>query len=123
MSVRSLQVAELLRRNLSLVFQAEGRYIYGPEPMVTVTSVQVSPDLALAKAYLSIYNTENKQAVLLEVEEAIHEITKNLYQRIKKHVRRMPEVTFYMDDTLDELIKVDEMMRRLRADHQMGEEE
>ncbi len=123
MSVRKLQVAELLRRNISLVFQAEGRYIYGLEPMVTVTTVQVTPDLALAKVYLSVFNTDNKQAVLLEINTALREIKRNLYNRIKKHVRRMPEVTFYLDDTLDEFMRVDEMMQRLRDDHQMGEEE
>lgn len=74
MSIRKLQVAELLRRNLSHIFQADGRYIYGTEPMVTVTSVQVTPDLAQAKVYLSIFNTDNKQAVLLEIEAAIVEI-------------------------------------------------
>lgn len=123
MSVRKLQVAELLRRNISHVFQAEGRYIYGLEPMVTVTTVQVTPDLALAKVYLSVFNTDNKQAVLLEINTALREIKRNLYNRIKKHVRRMPEVTFYLDDTLDEFMRVDEMMQRLRDDHQMGEEE
>jgi len=123
MSFRKLQVAELLRRNISLVLQSEGQYIYGPEPMVTVTSVTVTPDLALAKVYLSVYNVENKQAVLLELEAAIHEVKRNLYFRIKKHVRRVPDVVFYLDDTLDEIIKVDEMMRRLREDNQMGNEE
>ena len=123
MSVRKLQVAELLRRNISHVFQAEGRYIYGLEPMVTVTTVQVTPDLALAKVYLSVFNTDNKQTVLLEINTALREIKRNLYNRIKKHVRRMPEITFYLDDTLDEFMRVDEMMQRLRDDHQMGEEE
>ncbi|HQP77615.1 MAG TPA: 30S ribosome-binding factor RbfA [Saprospiraceae bacterium] len=123
MSIRKLQVAELLRRNLSHIFQADGRYIYGTEPMVTVTSVQVTPDLAQAKVYLSIFNTDNKQAVLLEIEAAIVEIKRNLYNRIRKHVRRVPDVIFFVDDTLDEMVKVDEMMRKLRADNQMGEEE
>ena len=51
MSSRKLQIAELLRRNISIVLQADGHYIYGPEAMVTVTSVNVTPDLALAKVY------------------------------------------------------------------------
>jgi ribosome-binding factor A len=91
--------------------------------MVTVTSVNVTPDLALAKVYLSIFNSENKQAVLLELEAAIHEVKKNLYNRIRKHVRRVPDIVFYLDDTLDEIHKVDEMMRKLREDNQMGSDE
>ena len=123
MSFRKLQIAELLRRNISIVLQADGHYIYGPEAMVTVTSVNVTPDLALAKVYLSIFNSENKQAVLLELEAAIHEVKKNLYNRIRKHVRRLPDIVFYLDDTLDEIHKVDEMMRKLREDNQMGSDE
>ncbi|MBK6373162.1 MAG: 30S ribosome-binding factor RbfA [Saprospiraceae bacterium] len=123
MSFRKLQIAELLRRNISIVLQADGHYIYGPEAMVTVTSVNVTPDLALAKVYLSIFNSENKQAVLLELEAAIHEVKKNLYNRIRKHVRRVPDIVFYLDDTLDEIHKVDEMMRKLREDNQMGSDE
>ena len=123
MSFRKLQIAELLRRNISLVLQADGHYIYGPVPMVTVTTVNVTPDLALAKIYLSVFNVENKQAVLLELENAIHDVKKNLYHRIRKHVRRVPDIVFYLDDTLDEIIKVDEMFKKLRADNQMGEEE
>ena len=123
MSFRKLQVAELLRRNISIVLQADGHYIFGSEPLVTVTSVNVTPDLALAKVYLSVFNVENKQAVLLELEAAIHEVKKNLYNRIKKHVRRVPDIAFYLDDTLDEIIKVDEMLKKLRADNQMGNDE
>ncbi|MBK8843713.1 MAG: 30S ribosome-binding factor RbfA [Saprospiraceae bacterium] len=123
MSFRKLQIAELLRRNISIVLQADGHYIYGPEAMVTVTSVNVTPDLALAKVYLSIFNSENKQAVLLELEAAIHEVKKNLYNRIRKHVRRVPDIVFYLDDTLDDIHKVDEMMRKLREDNQMGSDE
>ena len=123
MSFRKLQIAELLRRNISIVLQADGHYIYGPEAMVTVTSVNVTPDLALAKVYLSIFNSENKQAVLLELEAAIHKVKKNLYNRIRKHVRRVPDIVFYLDDTLDEIHKVDEMMRKLREDNQMGSDE
>lgn len=123
MSIRKFQVAEIIRRNISIVLQSDGQYIYGSEPMVTVTTVQVTPDLALAKIYLSVFNTENKQAVLLELENAIHEVKRNLYNRIKKQVRRVPDIIFYLDDTLDEIMKVDEMMKRLRAENQMGEEE
>ena len=123
MSFRKLQIAELLRRNISIVLQADGHYIYGPEAMVTVTSVNVTPDLALAKVYLSIFNSENKQAVLLALDAAIHDVKKNLYNRISKHVRRVPDIVFYLDDTLDEIHKVDEMMRKLREDNQMGSDE
>ena len=120
---RQRQAAELVKRNFSLVLQQEGSYIYGPEPLVTVTSVKVSPDLGLAKIYLSVFNTENKQAVLLEMEEEMNRLRQSLAQRIRKHIRRIPEIAFFEDDTLDEMYRVNELFNRLYQENQMGEEE
>jgi ribosome-binding factor A len=122
-SIRQKQVAELIKRNISLVLQHEGRYIYGPEPLVTVTNVRMSPDLALAKVYLSIYNIENKQEVILHLDEEVSQMRSSLGRRIRKQVRKIPELAFYMDDTLDEMYRIDEMFKRLEEEGQMGSEE
>lgn len=121
-SKRQLQVAELIKRNFGLVLQQEGGYIYGPEPLVTVTNVKVSPDFSIAKIYLSIYNTENKQAVILEMEEATSRLKQSLTQRVKKHLRRIPDIAFYMDDTLDEMYRLNDLFNRLHQENQMGKE-
>lgn len=121
-SKRQLQVAELIKRNFGLVLQQEGGYIYGPEPLVTVTNVKVSPDFSIAKIYLSIYNTENKQAVILEMEEATSRLKQSLTQRVKKHIRRIPDIAFYMDDTLDEMYRLNDLFNRLHQENQMGKE-
>lgn len=120
---RQRQVAELVKRNFSMVLQQEGSYLYGPEPLVTVTGVKVSPDFGLAKIYLSIYNTENKQAVILQMEEEIVRLRQSLAHRIRKHVRRIPDIAFYIDDTLDEMYRVDALFNRLRKENQMGSED
>lgn len=120
---RQKQAAELVKRNFSLVLQQEGSYIYGPEPLVTVTGVKITPDLSLAKIYLSVFNTDNKQAVLLEMEEEIVRLRQSLAHRIRKHIRRIPEISFFADDTLDEMYRVDDLFNRLYEENQMGEEE
>lgn len=120
---RQRQAAELVKRNFSLVLQQEGSYIYGAEPLVTVTGVKMTPDLGQAKIYLSVFNTENKQAVLLEMEEEIIRLRQSLAHRIKRHIRRIPDIAFYADDTLDEMYRVDALFNRLRDENQMGEEE
>ena len=122
-SIRQKQVSELVKRNISLVLQDEGRYIYGPEPLVTVTNVKMSPDLSLAKVYLSIYNIENKQEVILHLDEELGQMRSSLGKRIRKQVRKIPELAFYMDDTLDEMYRIDDMFKRLEEDGQMGSEE
>ena len=121
-SKRQLQVAELIKRNFGLVLQQEGGYIYGPEPLVTVTNVKISPDFSIAKIYLSIYNTENKQAVILEMEEATTRLKQSLTQRVRKHIRRIPDIAFYMDDTLDEMYRLNDLFNRLHQEDQMGKE-
>lgn len=120
---RQKQAAELVKRNFSLVLQQEGSYIYGPEPLVTVTTVKITPDLSQAKIYLSVFNTENKQAVLLELQEEVVRLRQSLAHRIRKHIRRIPEIAFFADDTLDEMYRVDRLFNRLYDENQMGEEE
>ncbi|AEE50264.1 MAG TPA: 30S ribosome-binding factor RbfA [Haliscomenobacter sp.] len=122
-TIKQKQVAELVKRNFSMVLQDEGTNIYGATPLVTVTNVKVTPDLSLAKIYLSIYNTEHKQEVLLEMAEEKNRLKQALGYRLRKLVRRIPDVDFYLDDTLDEMFRIDELFGRLRADNQMGSEE
>jgi ribosome-binding factor A len=122
-SVRQKQVEEMIRRNFGIVLQEEGNYIYGPEPLVTVTQVKLSPDFGLAKIYLSVYNTENKQAVILEMEEAQTRLRQSLAYRVKRRMRKIPQVNFYLDETLDEMYRIGQLFGKLHQDDQMGEEE
>lgn len=120
-TVRQKQVAELVKRNFGLVIQQEGPYIYGEQVLVTVTAVKMTPDFSLAKIYLSVYNTENKQEVILEMEEQLTRLKQSLAHRIKKQVRRIPDIAFYLDDTLDEMYRLNDLFNKLRDDNQMGE--
>ena len=122
-SKRQRQVAELIKRNFSIVLQQEGSYIYGTQPLVTVMDVQVSPDLSVGKVYLSIWNTENKQAVILQMQEEHARLKGALAHRLKRQLRRLPELEYFIDETLDEMNKVDNLFERLYADDQMPQEE
>ena len=110
---RQLQVGETIKREFSLVLQQEGSYIYGQEVLVSVTSAKMSPDLGIAKIYVSIFNTENKQEVLILLNESIHRLKQLLYQRIRKKVRRVPQIDLYIDDTLDEMDHLNNLFDRL----------
>lgn len=120
---RQQQMGELIRREFSVVLQEMGGYIYGHEIMVTVTQVKVTADFGLAKIYLSIFNTENKQAVLLMMEKELNRLKSSLSNRIRKKVRRIPNIVFYIDDTLDEMYRVADLFDRLEKDNQMGRKE
>lgn len=115
-SKRMLQVAEVVKRNMSMVLLQEGNLIYGSEPMVSVTNVIMSADMGIAKVYISIYNTENKQEVMLLLEQEIYRIRQSLAYRIKKHVRRIPRVDLYIDETLDEMESLNKLFDKLDSE-------
>jgi len=121
-SKRQKQVEAMIKRNFSMVLQGEGSYIYD-DALVTVTNVIVSPDFGLAKIYLSVYNTQNKQAVLLKMEDQRHRLKQQFSIRVRKHMRRIPEIDFYLDDTLDEMYRLNALFDRLEDEDQMGSEE
>ena len=119
-SKRQLQIAELVKRNMGMYLQQEGTYLYGAEALVTVTEVKISPDLGLAKIYLSVYNVEDKQTVLLQMEEQLVRIRQGLANRVKRQMRRVPEIALYLDDTLDEMYRLNNLFDRLHDQDQMG---
>lgn len=110
---RQLQVAELIKRNFSIVLQQDGVNIYGAKPMVSVTNVKVSPDLSVAKIYLSVFNIEHRQEPLLLMLEEKSRLKSALARRIRSAVRIIPEIELFLDDTIDEMYLVDDLFRRL----------
>ncbi len=121
--IRQQQVAETIKRHFSVVLQQEGSYIYGATPFVTITNVILTPDFGIAKIYLSVFNTENKQEVILMMEDQHHRLKQALAHRLAKHIRRMPEIQFYLDEILDEMERVDALFKKLESEDQMGKEE
>ena len=123
-SKRQKQVSEVIRRHFGLVLIQEGQNIYG-DALVTVTNVKVSPDFGLAKIYLSIYNTEDKQEVIRLMEQQIHNLRSELARRIRKHVRKIPMIDIYEDETLDEMYRLEALFKEIKKQDAAvrGEEE
>ncbi len=112
-TIRQKQVAEVIRRYFSMILTEEGSLIYGRDKLVTVTSVKMSPDLMIAKIYISIYGTENKQEVILELEEHYPRLRQALGSKVGKHMRRVPHLEFYLDETVDEMYRVEALLNRV----------
>ncbi|MEP6646931.1 MAG: 30S ribosome-binding factor RbfA [Saprospiraceae bacterium] len=119
---RQKQINELIRRQFSMVLMDEGIYIFG-KAMVTVTRVVVSPDLQSAKIYLSVFNADDKLEVMSGMQENNHRLRLALSAKVGKQIRRIPELNFYLDETLDEFFHMDKILSDLRANNQMGTEE
>lgn len=121
-SKRQLQVGEVIKRNFTTVLYEQGKYIYGIEALVTVTSVRMSSDMGLAKIYLSIYNIENKEEVITLLDREKTRLRQALATRVRKHVRRIPNIDFYIDETLDEMFALNNLFDKLHDDKQMGDD-
>jgi ribosome-binding factor A len=115
-TIRQKQVAELVRRNLSTQLLIEGPYIYGREVLVTLTQVIMTPDLMAAKVYLSVFNTESKQEILLLLEENMPRIKTAFAGSLGRQLRRTPEIEFYLDDTIDEMYRVNDLLYKVHTE-------
>lgn len=121
-SIRQKQVAETVKRHFSFVLQQEAGYMTSEEALITVTNVKMTPDLSIAKIYLSIFNTENKQETLLELEDNMSRLRQALGSRLKNHLRRIPALDLFIDDTLDEMYRLNALFDRLEENNQMGKD-
>jgi ribosome-binding factor A len=75
----------------------------------------MSPDLGIAKIYISIYNIDDKFNVIFAMEDEMERLRSSLYHRIRKQMRRMPLLQFYQDDTLDEMAKLNEVFDKING--------
>ena len=115
-SIRQKQVGELIRRYFGMLLTEEGSNIYGRNKLVTVTNVKMTPDLLVAKIYISVYGTENKQEVILELEDNHLHLRQAPAAKIGKQMRRMPDIEFFLDDTVDEMYRVQDLLNRVHDD-------
>ncbi len=115
-SKRQKQVGELIRRHFSMILMEEGSLIYGRDKLVTVTDVRMTPDLLVAKIYISVYGVENKQEVILEMEEHVARLRHVLGSRVGKSLRRVPQLSFFLDETVDEMYRVEALLNRIQQE-------
>lgn len=109
-SKRQEKISKLVQRSLGEVFQRETRHLFG-QAMITVTEVFVTKDLGLAKIYISLFATDDKDALFNKIEESNSEIRGLLGNKIGKQVRKIPELKFYLDDALDQIDRIDELLK------------
>jgi ribosome-binding factor A len=105
-TIKQRQIAAMIQKEFSAVLLIEGNLIYG-DALVTVTRVRMSADMGIAYIYLSVFNTLYKQEIIKEIWENLARLRGELGKRIRKQVRRIPMLKFFIDDTLDEVEHLD----------------
>lgn len=108
-SVRQNKVARLIQKDLSDIFQKEAR-LFGENAMITVTKVYVTKDFSIAKAYLSLFTTGKKEDILETIRLSAKEIRFRLGQRVRNQLRVVPELQFFIDDSLDYIENIEKLL-------------
>lgn len=107
---RQNKICRLLQKELSLIFQSQTRAMHGV--MVSVTRVKVSPDLGICTAYLSIFPSEKGEELLQNIRKNASTIRYDLGQRLRNQLRIIPELRFFIDDSLDYIERIDELLKQ-----------
>lgn len=108
-TTRQNKVARLIQKDLSTIFQEETRKTRGV--LVSVSAVRVSPDLSIAKAYLSIFPSEKAQELLDNINAQASQIRFKLGTLERHQLRIIPELRFFIDDSLDYIENIDRLLK------------
>ena len=109
-STRQKKVARLVLKEVAEIINRKGREI-APGKMISVTQVRITPDLSLAKVYISIFPADKKEEILESIKEHSKNIRFDLGIKVKLQLRIVPELTFYLDDSLDYIDNLDKLLK------------
>ena len=107
---RQNRIARLLQKELSLIFQQQTRMMHGV--MVSVTKSRVSPDLSICTAYLSIFPSERGDELMKNINASEKTIRYELGTRVHNQLRIIPELRFFIDDSLDYIERIDNLLKK-----------
>jgi ribosome-binding factor A len=111
-STRQHKFGRLIQKEVSEIFQRDKRGILD-NTLITVADVKMSPDLGVAKIYLSMMLAKDKQQTIDKINSRKSEIRKALGDRIRKQVRVIPELIFFVDETQENAFKMEELLKNL----------
>jgi len=121
-SKRQRQVGQLIEEEMASIFQKEGINII-KGGMVSISKVGVTPDLLEARVYLSFFKIEHPDVLLEEIKAKTGELRKELGNRLRHHLRRIPELQFFLDDSLDYVFKMEELFKKINDENAPGAKE
>ena len=112
---RQKQVGSLIEKEVNEIFQRLGLNMLDGG-MVSISSVNITPDLLEARIYLSFFQVQDGKGTLKKIEDKKWEVKKELSARVGKQLRRIPEVKFYVDDTLDHVFRMEEIFKKINEE-------
>ena len=107
-TTRQAKISRLLQKELSELFRLQTAKTHGT--LVSVSAVRISPDLSVARAYLSIFPSERSAEIIKSINASAKTIRYELAQRVRYQLRKTPELTFFVDDSLDYAENIDRLL-------------
>ena len=109
-SQRQKRINKQLQKDLGEIFQRESANLFA-RAMITVTQVKITPDLSIAKVYLSIFGSDSEKIIAM-VRMHASEIRKQLGLRVKNQLRKVPELQYFIDDSLDYIENIENLLKQ-----------
>ena len=110
-STRQQKVARLIQKELGQLFQEKARTVFSGK-MITVTTVRMTPDLGLARVYLSIFPLEKEEDFISVIRDQVKMLRHELGNRVRHQIRIIPELVFILDDSLDYMDKIETLLKK-----------
>ncbi|MBE6317785.1 MAG: 30S ribosome-binding factor RbfA [Bacteroidales bacterium] len=108
-TTRQAKIARLLQKELSEIFRRQTAKVHGV--IVSVSAVRVSPDLSIARVYLSIFPSGKAGELIESINKSAREIRYELAQVVRYQLRKTPELSFFIDDSLDYIENIDNLLK------------
>jgi len=110
-STRQQKVGRLIQKELGLLFQEKTRTYFSGK-MITVTSVRMTPDLGLARVYVSIFPLNKEEDFISVISEKVKTLRHELGNRVRHQIRIIPELVFILDDSLDYIDNIESLLKK-----------
>lgn len=109
-TTRQAKIARLLQKELSEIFRQQTAKTHGV--IISVSAVRVTPDLSIARVYLSVFPSTNAQEIMNNINLSAKTIRYELAQKVRFQLRKTPELQFYLDDSLDYIENIDNLLSK-----------
>lgn len=110
-STRQLKVAKELQKHMAEIIRSKGMAAFGGA-LVSVIGVKISPDLSVAKIYVSVFPSEKAQSVMEQLQENGRALRGELGNKVARQLRIVPEIVFYLDSSLDYVEHIEQLLKK-----------
>lgn len=109
-TTRQQKISRLIQKELGDIFQKQTQAMHGV--LVSVSAVRICPDMSICRAYLSVFPSERSQEIVDNVNNNVRELRYELGTRVRHQLRIIPELKFFIDDSLDYIEHIDELLKK-----------